>query len=76
MFAPHENIWKFDLGKLVVPRVFMDLELLTTIAQNYNPIERIVKRVHGECLIRINVEEIKEVFGLEAITDYHEFIDF
>jgi hypothetical protein len=35
-----------------------------------------VKREDGECLIKITPEEIREVFGLEPLTDYHEVIDF
>ena len=54
----HGNIWNFDLGKLVVPRVFMVLDLLTTIAKKYDPIARIIRRVNGEPLVRINAKEI------------------
>lgn len=54
----------------------MDLYLLTTIVLNYDPLARIVRRVDGECLIKNYVEEIREVFGLEPVIDYHEIIDF
>ena len=58
LFTPHRNIWIFDLEKLVVPGIFMDSDLLTTIAQNYDLATRIVRRIDGECLIRINAKEI------------------
>lgn len=32
------SIWELDVGKLVVPGVFMDVDLLTQIAHNYGPI--------------------------------------
>lgn len=76
MFSPHGNVWNFDLGKLVVPGVFMDSNLLIAISKNYDPITRIVRRLDGEPLIRINAEEIQEVFSLEPVTNYHEPIDF
>ena len=53
----------------------MDSDLLIAIAQNYNPIARIVRRVDGERLIRINAKEIQEAFRLELVIDYHEVID-
>ena len=34
LFAPHANIWNFDLGQLVVPSVFMDYDLLEVVAKN------------------------------------------
>ena len=58
LYAPHGNIWNFDLGKLVVPGVFMDSDLLIAIAKNYEPTVRIVRRIDGKYLVRINVEEI------------------
>jgi hypothetical protein len=58
LFVPSENIWNFDLGKLVVLGVFMDADLLMAIAQNYDPAARIVRRLDGEFLISISAEEI------------------
>lgn len=58
LLAPNGNIWNFDLGKLVVPRVFMDSDLLTTVSQNYDPIARIVKGI----------------FGMDHTIDYHKVI--
>lgn len=54
----------------------MDSELLTAIAQNYDPIASMVRRIDRECLMKITVEETQEVFGMDPTTDYHEVIDF
>ena len=36
IFSPHSNVWSSDLGKLVVPSVFMDYDLVENIAINYD----------------------------------------
>ena len=36
IFSPHSNVWNFNLGKLVVPSLFMDYDLLEAIAINYD----------------------------------------
>jgi hypothetical protein len=71
LFAPHANIWNFDLGKLVVPSVFMDYDLLEAVARNYDQATRVVRRIDGEILITISPEEIREVFRLGPFTEYH-----
>ena len=59
LFAPHGNIWNFDLGKLVVCSVFMDYDLVVAIAKNYVLAIRVVRRIYGECLITISLRKIK-----------------
>lgn len=71
MFAPHANVWNFDLGKLVVPSVFMDCDLLEAIAKKYGQAIWVVRRTNGMPLISISSEEIREVFKLEPLSDYH-----
>ena len=61
LFGPHANIWNFDLGKLVVPSVVMDYDRAT----------RVVRRIDGEILITISLEEIREAFHLAPLTMYH-----
>lgn len=75
LFAPHAYIQNFDLGKLVVPNVFMDVDLLMTITKSYDPTIKVVRRIDGECLITISPKEIREVFGLGPLSDYHIPID-
>ena len=71
LYAPHANIWNFDLGKLVVPSVFMDFDLLEAIAKNYDQATKVVRRMDSEVLITISPEEIREVFSLGPLTRYH-----
>ena len=47
VFSSHANIWNFDLGKLVVPSVFMDYDLLEAMAKNYDQAIRVVRRTDG-----------------------------
>ena len=75
LFAPHANVWNFDLGKLVVPSVFMDYDLLEAISKNYDQAIRVVRRKDGMPLVSINPEEIREVFHLEPLSDYHVSIN-
>lgn len=76
LFAPHKNIWNFDLGKLVVPEVSMVSDLLTIVALNYDLVARMVRRIDGECLMKIIIQDIQEVFRMEPTADYHEVINF
>ena len=71
LFGPHANIWNFDLGKLVVPSVFMDYDLLEAMEKSYDQATRVVRRTDGEFLITISPEEIREVFCLMSLTKYH-----
>ena len=54
----------------------MDSDLVTTISQNYDPITEMVRGINGECLVKITVEEIQGVFGMDPTSKYHKIIDF
>lgn len=75
MFAPHANVWNFDLGKLVVPSVFMDYGLLQAISNKCDQAIRVVRRNDGMPLILVSPEEIREVFYLEPLSGYHVSIN-
>lgn len=45
--VPTSNIWQFDLGKLVVPSVFLDADVMIQIAKNYDPITREIRDARG-----------------------------
>jgi len=75
LFSQHANIWNFDLGKLVVPSVFMDYDLLEAMEKNYDQAIRVVRRIDGEILVTISPEEIRQVSGLGPLTNYHVHID-
>ena len=36
--TPMSNVWEFDIGKLTVPIVFFDNDLLKDLAKRYDPI--------------------------------------
>lgn len=73
--APLSNVWQFDIGKLIVPRVFFDDDLLTMIAKRYDPVLRVVKNHAGENLFSVTLEVIREVFMLDPNHTLHEKID-
>lgn len=74
--APINSIWELDFGKLVVPGVFMDVDLLMQIAKNYDPVTRTVRNVNQGPLIEISDDEFKRVFRLCEASNYLEPIDF
>lgn len=74
--APLNSIWELDVGKLIVPSVFMDKDLLTLIAQNYDPIARCIRNVKGSALIEIKDDEFKSVYKLSEASNLLEPIDF
>ena len=59
---PHNNVWKFDVGKPFVPRVFVDVDLLMDMAKRYDPITRAVNNYVGERLFAITTPVIREDF--------------
>ena len=69
------NVWEFDIGKLVVPGVFFDSDLLTNMAKKYDPITRIVKNHVGDNLFRVSPTLIREVFKLNPNHVIYEKID-
>ena len=54
-------MWNFDLGKLVVPSVFMDYDLLEAIAINYDQASRVVRNIDGVPLIRISISLVNRL---------------
>lgn len=60
--APMNSIWELDVGKFTVRGVFMDMDLLTQIANNYDPNTRTIINVNGRSLIEINDDEFRRVF--------------
>ena len=56
--------------------MFMDYYLLEAIVKNYGQAIRVVIRANGVPLITISLDEIREVFCLEPLFDYHIPINF
>ena len=73
--TPMSNIWDFDVGKLVVPSVFWDVDLLVTLAKRYDPLTRIVSNFAGDRLFAISSSLIRKVFGLSKNNALLERID-
>ena len=69
------NIWDFDVGKLVVPSVFWDVDLLVTLAKRHDPLTKIVSNFAGDHLFAVFSSLIKEVFGLSKNNALLERID-
>lgn len=74
--TPMNSIWELDVGKLVVPGVFMDVDLLTQIAHNYDPLAKSVRDVNGKTLIEVNDDKFRNIFGLSEVSNYLEPINF
>ena len=45
--SPNDNVWKFDLGKLIVSIVFKDVDLLLELVSRYDEITNEVKDISG-----------------------------
>ena len=62
-------------GKLTVPTVFFDSDLLTILAKRYDPITNWVKNNSGVNIFKVFAELIREVFILNPNHALHEKID-
>ena len=52
------------MGKLVVPNVFLDVDLLLAVATRYDPVTRVIRDNDGEVLLNVNADVIQRVFDL------------
>lgn len=62
---PISNLWKRNLGKLVVPNVFVDVELMKALVNCYNPRTKTICDYRGNTLVVINKQTIDMVFDLD-----------
>ena len=58
LYSPHANTQNVNLGKLVVPSVFMDYDLLEAIEKSYDHATRVVRRLDGEVPVSISSVKI------------------
>lgn len=63
---PILNPWNMNLAKLVMPNVFVNVELIKKLARNYNPKMRAIYSHDGSQLIIITHDYICMVFQLET----------
>lgn len=68
--VPVSNPWTLDLAKLIIPNVFVDVELIQVLVENYHPVIRIVRMLIGNPLLVITRLTIVDYFMLnkQAIT--------
>lgn len=69
MGIPIGNPWNCDLGKLIVPNVYIDVDLLKEIVANYDPVTRTIKTYDGKEMVKITKEELGLVFKLTRWSD-------
>ena len=74
--TPLNNVWEFDIGKLVIPDVLIDDNFLTMFEKRYDPMLQVVKNHAGDNLFGVTNEVIIEVFILNPNLALHEKIDF
>lgn len=53
-----------DLGKLTVPNVYMDVDLLKVVANNYDPVTRTIRNYDEKEMVKITKKEFSCVFKL------------
>ena len=67
--SPNDNVWKCDLGKLVVPIVFKDVDLLLELVSRYDQITYEVKDINSRVFFRISADSIREAFNLDPLEE-------
>lgn len=55
------NPWVTNLGKLIVPNIFVNLKVLEILVRNYNSASRYIQTPNGEAFIRFSVNTINYV---------------
>lgn len=63
------NLWITNLGKLVVPNVFVNIRLMEVLVKKYNSVKRCIQFPNGEVFIRFIHGTIDEVFSLDPNPD-------
>lgn len=59
------NLWIFNEGKLVIPNVFVSVDLIILLAKNYDPITKVIYDVVGKQLLPITRDYMSRAFGLD-----------
>ena len=73
--TPHKNVWDFDVGRLVVLGVFLDVDLLMSMTNRHDPLTRVVNNYVGEWLFVGTSQVIREVFLLNTNVSLLQKID-
>lgn len=61
---PSNNLWACDLGKLIVPNIFVEVDLIKAVVECDDPDLRIIRRKKGTPLMDITKSHIVRTFRL------------
>ena len=64
--APISNPWNRNLGKLIMPKAFVDVDLLKKLINSYNAVTRTFHKHNGSILCTLDMTSLIEAFGLEG----------
>ena len=56
---PNNNVWRYDLGKFLMPIVFKDVNLFLELVSRYDEITHKVKDINGKVFLRIDADSIR-----------------
>lgn len=58
------NSWTLDFAKLIVPNVFIEIEIIKSLSHSYHAPTKIVRLPNGECLVDVTRDAIIKCFKL------------
>lgn len=64
------NPWRMNLGKIAIPNVFMDVELVKFLAKHYNSNLKAICDPQGKPFVQLSRIAIEEVFSFKDICDH------
>lgn len=64
------NPWRLNLGKLVVPNVYVNIDIVKLLIQHYDSKKREICNIERKPYFHVSREAIFEVFDLTEIYDY------
>lgn len=63
------NPWVYNIGKLVVPNIFVSVNFMIMLAKNYDPNTKTIYDAVGKPLVPITRDFISRVFDLDLTLD-------
>lgn len=61
---------------MVVPAIFLDIDLLLDLVERYDPITHEIKDVDGNVLLKIDIDSIRKAFNLHLADEVTDSVDF
>lgn len=62
--VPVSNPWTSGLEKLIVSDVFLDVDLLVELANNYDPLSKTIRKVDGLALVTLDRNSFMKAFRI------------